>query len=122
MPLLHVRPSGFIRDRYEIQRRSSATEETGIQVGIARDIHDAGCLSVDVVLLQRFGISLIAIGVFEEDAIAATDGPLLTQSLDPRCWRRGRSGQDRNSKPDYFSRNRFQRSSSAIRRLTSGVE
>src|SRR5580700_5251912 len=75
MPLLHVGPSGFARDRYEIQRRGSPTEETGIQVGVSRYIHDAGGLSVDVVLLERLGISFIAIRMLEENAIAATDGP-----------------------------------------------
>src|ERR1700686_297312 len=76
MPLLHVGPCGFARDRYESQRRGSATEETGIQVCISRYINDAGCLSVDVVLLQRLRIGLIAIRVLEENAIAAADGPL----------------------------------------------
>jgi hypothetical protein len=82
VPLLHVGPGRFARNRDKRQRSSAGAEECGSQIGIARDVYDATGLGVDVVGLERLGIGFIAVGVLEEDAVASAYGPLPVTEAD----------------------------------------
>src|SRR5580704_11431671 len=75
MPLLHVGPGGFARDGNERQRRCTARKGAGIKIRISHYIHNAAGLGVDVVGLERLGISFVAVGMLEEDSVTAADRP-----------------------------------------------
>ena len=75
VPLLHIRPSGFARNRGNRQRRRASAKQAGIEVVIAGDVHHARGLGLDVIRLEQVGIRFIAVGVLEENAVTTPDGP-----------------------------------------------
>ncbi len=161
VPLLHVGPDGFIGQRDELQWSSagSASSWKPIRARSSRLLYPAmlRMLVMGVVLLsysKRFRIGLVAVGVLEEDSVAAANGPLAValwikgksdarRGIEPFIFQAaGRNARrdaavdpsivgisnhqtgcgidaagagdierwDRNSRPDYFSRDRFRRS------------
>src|SRR5882724_9719288 len=90
MPLLDIRPYGFVRDRNHRQRRSCACwlgSDTGVAyfVGHGSGLHCGTCGR-----FQRFGSGFVAVGMFEENSVASANGCLPTAGrvpgeADARC-------------------------------------
>src|SRR5580692_11577453 len=75
VPLLRVGPGSLIRKRHKTQRRGASAKLAGIQIVVTGNVHNTRGLGVDIVRLEGFGIGLVAVRVFVENAVSAADRP-----------------------------------------------
>ena len=95
MPLLHVGPSGRVRQRNELQRRGTVVcKQTWRQRRVGDGNRLSGTYARDgsalALVLQGLGIGFVSIGMLEENTVASSDGPFpIAKRIEgkPQPWR-----------------------------------
>src|SRR5580692_89920 len=75
VPLLHVGPHGLVGKGNEGKWCRAATKKRWSNLGVPRNVYNTGRLSLKTVLLKRFGIGFVSIGMLEEDSVSTPYGP-----------------------------------------------